>query len=167
MSYIRWGDDSDVYVYAHTQGGVCCCACILNAPVNQLYPDTACISANAMLDHLQEHINAGHKVPPVALERLRRDLHGWSGWSWYDLRCRTRERENTVEWEAFKRATAALQQEFEDAFVRQFQDQFPGLTYAQMRKRVPQDVVDDLFSPYDEKWHQLYSEYRMAARAKR
>ncbi len=67
-------------------------------------------------------------------------------------------------WSEFRHATAELQREFEAAFVRQFQDQFPGMTYAEMRKRVPQDVVNDLFAPYDDRWQQLFSEYRAVSR---
>lgn len=70
----------------------------------------------------------------------------------------------SMTWAEFRHATAELQREFEAAFVRQFQDQFPGMTYAEMRKRVPQDVVNDLFAPYDDRWQQLFSEYRAVSR---
>ena len=108
MSYCRFGDDSDVYVYAHVSGGFECCACSLaelvttiftsglkdDDPRKKLFGDIKpcencqgvgckqCMmpgninlkTRSEMIAHLQEHINAGHKVPPYAIEQLTKEI---------------------------------------------------------------------------------------------
>ena len=68
MSYSRWGcDGSDVYVFAHVDGQIQCCGCPL------LLDDRSfdARSTEAMVDHLAEHVSAGHSVPGHLVERLR------------------------------------------------------------------------------------------------
>jgi hypothetical protein len=66
MSYVRFGQDSDVYVFHSVYGGYECCGCHLN-------PDRGFNSKtiSGAIAHLQVHIAAGHKVPQRALIRLR------------------------------------------------------------------------------------------------
>jgi hypothetical protein len=66
MSYCRWGEGSDVYVYLDVNGHLCCCGCQLN---EGWYYD----STRQMLAHLEEHKKAGHLVPEYAAEGLRED----------------------------------------------------------------------------------------------
>lgn len=60
MSYARFGPKSDVYVYAHWRGHVECCGCLLGGEWD--FHD-----ADAIADHLREHVAVGHKVNPALL----------------------------------------------------------------------------------------------------
>lgn len=69
MSYARWArNGSDVYVFAHIDGQIQCCGC-------PLLDDRSfdAWSTEAMVDHLAEHVGAGHTVPDRLVERLRED----------------------------------------------------------------------------------------------
>ena len=69
MSYCRFSDSSDVYVYASVNGGLECCTCALH--------DEGCPNfqtAQAMIAHLEEHQRSGHQVPDHAFDRLRSDI---------------------------------------------------------------------------------------------
>ena len=61
MSYARWTKGySDVYVFAHADGGIKCCGCALEPePWSSFYADTS----GEMLIHLAEHKDKGHLVP--------------------------------------------------------------------------------------------------------
>lgn len=61
MSYARFGDDSDVYVYADVGGYVACCGCILGDKWDFHSPAE-------IVSHLQEHVSVGHKVPADLLD---------------------------------------------------------------------------------------------------
>lgn len=61
MSYARWSDESSVYVFAHVNGGVQCCGCILNGQWD-FY------SADEVVAHMKEHVAAGHQVPERLLD---------------------------------------------------------------------------------------------------
>ncbi len=64
MSYARWGGNSDVYVYAHYQGHVECCGCVLgDASLN-----TRLHSAEAVVAHMREHVATGDRVPAHLLD---------------------------------------------------------------------------------------------------
>ncbi len=71
MSYCRWGEDSDVYIYASSSELVCC-ACLLNGgtPSNHSAQDYKTRKFSEMLIHLDQHTFAGHKVPKHVKERL-------------------------------------------------------------------------------------------------
>ncbi len=67
MSYARFGwDGSDVYVYLHVGGYLCCCACSLT-------DDWRHTSTDAMIAHLREHIAAGDTVPADVIPALDAD----------------------------------------------------------------------------------------------
>lgn len=66
MSYCRFSNESDVYVFPATYGGITCCACSLayeGLIVNYKTPIE-------MLAHLARHYEAGHIVPASAINRL-------------------------------------------------------------------------------------------------
>lgn len=81
MSFARWGDGSDVYVYADVSGGVVCCGCNMAISIVQVaYTDYFGIkhevgesewfgptlffhSVESLVEHLQEHRDAGQLVP--------------------------------------------------------------------------------------------------------
>lgn len=69
MSYCRLDEDSDVYMYSHIGGFIECCVC----KISNRYSEKFDTSKDA-LDHLYEHIEAGHKVPEYALKRLREEI---------------------------------------------------------------------------------------------
>lgn len=68
MSYARFSDDSSVYVFLAVNGHLECCACLFAGGFGGGY---CAYSTQAMLDHLQEHIDAGHDVPDSCIERLK------------------------------------------------------------------------------------------------
>ena len=62
MSYARFSETCDVYVYMDVNGTLACCGCILGKM--PWYYD----STQAMVDHLAEHRAAGHDVPDIEPE---------------------------------------------------------------------------------------------------
>ena len=85
MSFVRWGDDSDVYIYG-SQDGIICQECQLmptvKTPVRNyrgkrtgqmtdVHGDFVAVTVDAMLEHITSHRRAGHKVPAYADENLR------------------------------------------------------------------------------------------------
>lgn len=69
MSYCRWSDDSDVYVY---YDGTCyvCTRCNLN-PTGE---DDTALTPELMHAHLMHHRAEGDRVPDEALARLQCDV---------------------------------------------------------------------------------------------
>ena len=92
MSYCRWSDDSDVYLYAHVSGGWECCGCSMGELVEGRYPKELCkmldipdepfmnspsihmTTLQEVLDHLQAHRDAGHQVLERAFDRVRDEI---------------------------------------------------------------------------------------------
>lgn len=70
MSYTRFGDDSDVYVFLAVDGQLECCGCKLKPESESFY------STARMIEHLDVHRAAGHAVPDYAYERLREEAVG-------------------------------------------------------------------------------------------
>lgn len=68
MSYARFTDASDVYIYMSVYGYLECCACCMSS--DRCYTAT---STEKMVEHLQEHTAMGHKVPDYVIPDLRRD----------------------------------------------------------------------------------------------
>lgn len=71
MSYVRFGPDSDIYVYAggdhQGRSHLVCYGCALGNLWDFYCPDT-------FLDHMRAHVDAGHKVPGHMLDPDRRDM---------------------------------------------------------------------------------------------
>jgi hypothetical protein len=74
MSYCRFGPESDLYVYLDCAGYLCCCACQLDG-----HP-TAFQTTEALIDHVREHIQIGHKVPPDLIDKLTIDAEETDKW---------------------------------------------------------------------------------------
>lgn len=81
MSYCRFGESSDVYLYLDCNGYVMCCACrlapivtgsFLGEPV-YLHDSVELHSAEATLAHLAAHRAAGHVVPEYAFARVTKE----------------------------------------------------------------------------------------------
>lgn len=97
MSYCRFSS-GDVYMYPHAAGFIECCACSFAPPEPANMGDLAALlgadenespelfedfeingslqfnTRSEALAHLQQHRDAGHKVPEYAFERLRKEL---------------------------------------------------------------------------------------------
>lgn len=67
MAICRFGPSSDVFVANADDGRVECCACRLND--RSTY---STMSKQDMIEHLEDHMAAGHKVPPDAFADLSR-----------------------------------------------------------------------------------------------
>lgn len=70
MSYARWGNDSDVYVYEaaicdpELGGGFVCCGCAVR------------VSRAGMVSHPLDHLeHFGHSVPEEAIEQLMNEIY--------------------------------------------------------------------------------------------
>lgn len=100
MAYCRFGE-SDIYLYPSVDGSVTCCGCPLSPKVPSVWtkggdlfgkPMEACPScggdgcddcmihsdADGMtyaeaIEHVEQHIAAGHSVPSGVIEALKRD----------------------------------------------------------------------------------------------
>ena len=70
MSYARFSKVSDVYVYSSARGGIECCGCKL---ITDRLANAVMTSPAEMLDHLNRHVRAGHRVPEGALAQLREE----------------------------------------------------------------------------------------------
>lgn len=66
MAYCRWSKDSDVYVILLESGKYQCCGCRLGGSF-------ATDDPNKMILHLGDHVEAGQKVPDLAIARLRKE----------------------------------------------------------------------------------------------
>jgi len=69
MAFCRWGPESDVYMY-HGGDAYYCSNCLLETG------DEVCVRlprAKAAAQHLRLHREAGHKVPPGAIEAVLAD----------------------------------------------------------------------------------------------
>jgi hypothetical protein len=69
MSYARFAEDSDVYVFLSIGGHLECCSCRLKGKGQCASFKTT----DEMLSHLREHREAGHDVPERTFERLQRE----------------------------------------------------------------------------------------------
>lgn len=78
MAYARFGKDSDVYVYLSITDKYVCCSCALQEDATvydgyRLWPDTNMDTPEQVIEHLREHVGAGHRVPDRAFERLEKE----------------------------------------------------------------------------------------------
>lgn len=69
MAYSRFLED-DVYVFM-TGTYLYCCACWLDPRLEQ--SGFAATKTQSMIDHLKEHEEAGHRVPPDIYDQLLAD----------------------------------------------------------------------------------------------
>ena len=68
MSYCRFGDDSDVYLF-HSEDIIKCMCCSLEG-----YDGTEFIFRRDVIRHLRKHQSWDHKVPEYVFQRLEREL---------------------------------------------------------------------------------------------
>ena len=78
MSYARFGwGGSNVYVFLDVGGYLRCCACWLTQFTD---PDPRFTTTAAMVDHLREHVVAGHMVPDETIADLLADAEENDAW---------------------------------------------------------------------------------------
>jgi hypothetical protein len=94
MAYVRWSEESDVYVYSSSGGIVAygrthdalvCCGCAFNHKGDGEFPADFVVDEkpslnnrrkylrvmyDTMIGHLEAHREAGHKVPQYAIDYL-------------------------------------------------------------------------------------------------
>lgn len=68
MSYARFGSDSNVYVFQSCDLELVCYGCQLDSK------DPRFTTARTALDHLEKHIEAGHKVPDYTIAQIKEDF---------------------------------------------------------------------------------------------
>ena len=76
MSYSRFSDDSDVYIFHHVNGFIQCCGCLLNPgdPFSYETRDPEFYSRSEAIAHLERHVARGHNVPHHAFDSIRREI---------------------------------------------------------------------------------------------
>lgn len=71
MSYARFDDDSDVYIYHHYMGFIECCGCWITDPENGEDVGFAKLETpRRAIRHLMEHVSRGYKVPERTFDRI-------------------------------------------------------------------------------------------------
>ena len=73
MSYIRVGDDSDIYIIRSTisNNRLECCGCILDPLLRNEFPTFG--SVDELLVHVEKHKAVGHKVPQRFYDNILRE----------------------------------------------------------------------------------------------
>lgn len=61
MSFARFSDSSDVYVYSDVGGYIACCGCILGDKWDYH-------SVDEIVAHMEQHVTAGHTIPSDLLD---------------------------------------------------------------------------------------------------
>lgn len=88
MSVIRWGTDSDIYIFESVEREVICCGCHLMPKIPDSSDDSwygfeyehfTCNSLDGMIEHVRKHITEKHLVPKSVIPELerRRDNPNW------------------------------------------------------------------------------------------
>lgn len=71
MSYARFGDDSNVYIYHHYMGFIECCGCWITEPeYGELIGFARLETPRRAIMHLMEHVSRGYMVPERAFDRI-------------------------------------------------------------------------------------------------
>lgn len=75
MAYCHFAKDSDLLLYHNVDGYYECCGCRLTPKINNtdMHDNVQFQDVEECLKHLLTHIEAGHKVPSHAFERLREE----------------------------------------------------------------------------------------------
>ncbi len=71
MSYCRFGEYSDVYLYPSVYGGIVCCSCRLS---ERPYDDITFETQEQALIHLEHHDKSGHEFPLYAILSLEAEI---------------------------------------------------------------------------------------------
>lgn len=71
MAYSRFWD-SDMYIYPHVDGYVCCAACLLSEESEIIKDD------EHLYIHIEEHKKAGHEMPEMLYYEILMDSERYS-----------------------------------------------------------------------------------------
>jgi hypothetical protein len=69
MAYCRFGDDSNVFMYGTLSSRIKCCMCMFGPK-----EPTEFDNPKEAMEHLMKHIDAGHRVPGEAVEKLKSEI---------------------------------------------------------------------------------------------
>lgn len=74
MSYARWGEESDVYIFEHVAGYIQCCGCQMTKTSDkELFGFANLKTARKALEHLDAHVANGDKVSPSTFEKIKKE----------------------------------------------------------------------------------------------
>lgn len=72
-TYSRFGEDSEVYIYVDSTLGALCYSCPFDC--SEVDPRSRTLhDAAEILEHMEEHMRAGHKVSRAALDKVKAEL---------------------------------------------------------------------------------------------
>lgn len=72
-TYSRFGEDSEVYIYVDPCLGALCYSCPFDC--SEVDPLSRTLhNALEVLEHMEEHVRAGHRVPRAALDKVKAEL---------------------------------------------------------------------------------------------
>jgi len=73
VAYSRFWD-SDIYIYPHVEGYVCCAACWLSSEAqSEVIQDD-----DHLFRHIEDHFKAGHDIPEMLYYEIILDDHRYS-----------------------------------------------------------------------------------------
>ena len=67
MSWVRWGNDSELYIFETVSGKIQCCGCPFDWPRS-----FEASSLEEIVSHILEHTAAGHRVPKDLINSITR-----------------------------------------------------------------------------------------------
>lgn len=70
MSYCRWSNDSDIYLYHDSCGYMVCCLCQLDT----VPTDRKFISREKVIAHLETHLAIGDNIPDYVIQELHDEI---------------------------------------------------------------------------------------------
>lgn len=73
MSYTRFSEDSDTYTLSAMAGYICVSCRLLPIDGGNNFDNATFVTMRELVEHMLEHIKAGHKVPRGELKRLYRE----------------------------------------------------------------------------------------------
>lgn len=74
MSYVRFSNNSDVFVFANGMHLECCSCRLLTDGAGRFIHSYNSNSRSDMIEHLKTHIRLGQKVPRRAIQRLKNEI---------------------------------------------------------------------------------------------
>lgn len=72
-TYSRFGADSDVYIFSDEKLGTVCYSCPFDD--GEVDPRSRTLHNHGeILEHMEQHIGAGHKVPRASIDRVKAEM---------------------------------------------------------------------------------------------
>lgn len=74
MSYARFGEESDVYIFEHVAGYIQCCGCrLVELDEKEIFGFANLNTAREALQHLNDHVLEGDKVNAETFRLIREE----------------------------------------------------------------------------------------------